>query len=275
MPPLDFLKAQALVLGPLSAPLWIGGLLWYLFATGARRVRTLGFAYLLITAFFLTRHAKVYYLTPVYPMLFAAGGVALEEWLARARARWAWGVYAVALSAAGVLAVPLAVPVLPVEQQIAYIRKAGIGEIRTERHREARLPQTMADMFGWEEMVADVSRVYHALPAAEQKRCAIYANNYGQAGAIDFLGKRYGLPDAVSGHNSYWMWGAGDGTRGDVVICVGEDSSDVAETYREVTVQTHHPSPYAMPFEMDAPIVVGRRPKFTLREVWKSCKHYI
>lgn len=275
MPALDFLKAQVLVLNPLSAPLWIGGLLWCLFAARARQVRTLGFAYLLLTAFLLSRHAKVYYLTPVYPMLFASGGVALDEWLARARARWAWGVYGVALTALGILIVPLAVPVFAVEREIAYIKKAGVGEIRTERHRQARLPQTLADMFGWDEMVADVSRVYHTLPPQERAHCAIYTNNYGQAGAIDFLGKRYGLPSAISGHNSYWMWGPGDGTRGEVVITVGEDSSDVAKTYYEVTVQARHPSPYAMPFEMDAPIVVGRRPRHSLREVWESCKRYI
>ena len=43
-------------------------------------------------------------------------------------------------------------------------------------------------------MVTAVARVYHSLPAEEQAKAAIYADNYREAGAIGFFGPQYGLP---------------------------------------------------------------------------------
>ena len=48
-------------------------------------------------------------------------------------------------------------------------------------------------------MTKAVAKVYFSLPPAERATTAIFANSYGQAGAIDFFGPKYGLPKAISG----------------------------------------------------------------------------
>jgi hypothetical protein len=61
-------------------------------------------------------------------------------------------------------------------------------------------------MFGWPEMVQQVARVYYALPPEDREKAALFAGNYGEAAAIDFFGPRYGLPKAISGHQTYFLW---------------------------------------------------------------------
>ena len=97
-------------------------------------------------------------------------------------------------------------PVLPVEKFIAYQNALGIAPPKTEVGHQGVLPQHFGDQFGWEEMTAKVAEVYHSLPPEERDQAAIFADNYGEAGAIDLFGKRYNLPKAISGHQSYHLW---------------------------------------------------------------------
>ena len=142
------------------------------------------------------------------------------------------------------------------------------------RHRPAKLPQTFADMFGWEDMVAAVARVYHNLPPDEQKSCIIFAHNYGEAGAIEFFGKKYGLPRVISGHNSYYLWSP-QSISAKVVITVGEDPEDVAKSCRSVTRATVFSTEYNMPYESDLPILIGRDWKRPWSEIRPQTKMYI
>ncbi len=197
--PLAFLNAQAMNMLPLTAPVWI----------------------------------KPYYLGPFYPALFAAGAVAVD---AQPRRRaWAWlrGAIPVTWLALAAIVAPVVLPVLPPERLERYLGALHLRAPLSERHRPPRLTQTYADQFGWEEMVAQVARVYHGLTPAERARCGIFASNYGEAGAIDFYGPGYGLPHAISGHNNYFLWGPGPGPI-DVVITVGETPEDVEQSFRRV-----------------------------------------
>ena len=70
------------------------------------------------------------------------------------------------------------------------------------QHPRAALPQWYADQFGWNEIVAETAK--HGISSRRRSAtdCAVFAQDYGQAGAIDFLGRRYGLPPALSGHQT-------------------------------------------------------------------------
>ncbi|MDQ3907536.1 MAG: glycosyltransferase family 39 protein [Acidobacteriota bacterium] len=276
--PLDFFKGQLLLAHPLGLFVWAAGLYFYLFTKQGRPYRALGWAYVVMFVLMVILRAKIYYLLPVYPILFAAGGVQLEQLFARlAERRRAWRLLKPATVAAllggGALLAPLALPVLPVETFIRYQRALGIGVPRTEKLRVAELPQHYADMFGWEELTETVARVYHSLPAEEQQRCAVFARNYGEAGAIDFFGPRYGLPKAISGHQNYFLWGPRDYT-GECGITIGEKLSDVQKSFNQIETAATFAHPYAMPFESDAPIFVCRRPKAPLKEIWPRVKCY-
>ena len=66
------------------------------------------------------------------------------------------------------------------------------------------LPQDYADMLGWEEMTALADKAYQMM--ADKKSAFIYGENYGQAGAITVIGKKYGLPEAISFNESFQYW---------------------------------------------------------------------
>ena len=136
------------------------------------------------------------------------------------------------------------------------------------------LPQLYADMFGWPEMTAVVARAYNSLPIDERARCGIFGQNYGQAGAIDFFGRRYGLPKALSAHQNYFLWGP-RGYTGDCLIVMDDDRETletIFEDVREVGVVRH---PLAMPYENDQPVHLCRRPKVPLAELWPKIKKWI
>ena len=68
----------------------------------------------------------------------------------------------------------------------------------------------LREEIGWPELVETVAHVRDALPPGDRTHLGILTGNYGEAGAIDLYGARYGLPRAISGINSYWQRGYGD-----------------------------------------------------------------
>ena len=276
--PLGFFKGQLELTHPLTFPVWAAGLCFYLFTRAGRPYRALGWAYVVMCALMLALRAKVYYLLPVYPVLFAPGAVWFEGVFARlAGRRPGWRLLRPAsvalLVAGGAVTAPLALPVLPVESLIRYQRALGLEAPRTEKLRLADLPQHYADMHGWEEMTAAVARVYNSLPPEERGRCAVFARNYGQAGAIDFFGARYGLPKAIGKHQNYFLWGPRDYT-GECVITVGERETDVRKSFDQVELAATVTHPYVLPHENNLPVFVCRRPKKPLKEIWPDVKCY-
>ena len=108
---LQLLPLQLLLIGPLLAPLWLGGLWWLLRRAEARPYRPLGFAYLALLAIAFATGAKPYYTMGLLLSLLGAGGVVAEGWLGGRRGRQlALGV-AIGLSA--VIAAVVALPALP------------------------------------------------------------------------------------------------------------------------------------------------------------------
>jgi hypothetical protein len=145
-----------------------------------------------------------------------------------------------------------------------------VGE--TEREATGPLPQFFADRFGWQEEVDEVSRIYHSLSPEDQRKVTILCSNYGEAGAVNFLGR--GLPAAISGHNNYFLWGP-RGATGEVVILVsGFSPEELKKSYASVEVAGHMGAPFSMPYERrNIYVVRGRRRN--LSEDWAEFKHYI
>jgi hypothetical protein len=273
MPVLDYIGAQILLTNPVAAPIWLAGLGYLLFARSARLYRPLGIAYLAILSLFAAQGAKAYYLAPAYPILMAAGGVAIESFTSRRR-RWLRPALTAVVCAGGVLLGPLAIPLLSPEAYIRYATAVGLTPPREERNQLGELPQHLADRLGWENMVATIARVHQALPAADRARATVLTSNYGEAGAVDFFGPRHGLPPAISGHNNYWLWGPGRAT-GDVVIAVGVPEEDLRQSFITVERAATIVSPYAMPYETNLPVYVCRRLRRPVAEVWPQLKRFI
>ena len=129
-------------------------------------------------------------------------------------------------------------------------------------------------MHGWPELAAAIGDVYRRLPDADRARACVYVQNYGEAGAVDLFGPRYGLPPAISGHNSYFLWGP-RGCTGDVLIVLGGDEKDYRALFASVERAATFTCKDCMPFENNQAIWVARGIKKPLAEVWPQTKDYM
>jgi dolichyl-phosphate-mannose-protein mannosyltransferase len=268
--PVPFVIQQAMMLDPFSAPLWIAGLFALFFARDLSRYRVLGWTYVILLVLFIRLEAKDYYVAPIYPVLFAAGAVWLfSERAGRARRAAGW-VMIVLTVFGGVISAPMALPLLDPEALLAYQRRLGVKQHPTETSFKGELSQHFADQFGWEEMVQRVAQYYNSLPPDLRSKTAIYTGNYGEAGAIDFYGPKYGLPRAISPHQSYYVWGPRDYTGESMILL--EDSFDT-DMFQSVALVGHTDHPWAMSYE-NLPIYHARGLKVPLRTLWPKLKNW-
>ncbi len=259
-----FLPEQLMMTG-LRLPLALAGL-WFCFvaATG-KRFRMVGWMYVVTLALFTVAKGRWYYMGPSYPMLYAAGAVWGEQWLAtmsRGRAmtvRWgAWAVliFEVAFTTAFWLPVP------PLNSRWWRINNSLTGDFR--------------EQLGWHELVAEVARIRDTLTPEERAHLAIIGTNYGEAGAINLYGPEYGLPRAISGVNSFWYYGYGDPPPQTVII-LGLGRKYMDESFSSCRLAGHTPNPYGVKNEEteDHPdIWVCGPPKEGWPAFWKGFHYY-
>lgn len=268
--PLEFLSGQARTLGP-SAPWAVLGLV----ALAIRpRTRPLAIVYAVVLAILITSGAaRSGYLAPAYVWAFAAAGAFLDDvW-----SRWPRVVPALVLASVmvlGALAAPFAVPVLPVDEYMDYARGAGIEPSTSERKELAELPQWFADMHGWDDMVDAVADAVDRLPLGDRARAGILTMNYGQAGALQRLGRDRDLPPVMSNHNHYWIWGPAPGWDGEVALVLGSSRSFLERHYRSVVEWGRVRCERCMPYENDNPIWLARSLRRPLAETWEAIGHY-
>lgn len=271
--PLEFLGSQILEMHPLLFPVLLFGLFYYLFSNSGTMFRLFGWMYLAIFILFIMTRAKTYYIAPTYPIMFAAGAIAIEKFILKRG--WNWMKYATVslLILGGALSAPMALPLLPVETYISYSEFIGVAPPPTERHEMGRLPQHFADMFGWENMAATVANAYHRLSPEEKAKCGIFCGNYGEAGAIDFFGRKYDLPRAISGHNNYWLWGP-RGYTGEVMLMIGVGENHLRIMFREVRQIEIIKHEYVMPYENTLPIYLCKDAFLPIEEIWPRLKNF-
>jgi hypothetical protein len=271
--PLDFFAQQVLLLHPLTAPVWIAGLVALLVSKRFSSYRFLAWCYVVCFVAFVILKGKNYYLAPIYPMLLAPGAVVIEGAIEKIRQLWLRPVLVSVLMIGGALLAPLVVPVLSVENLVVYLNKLPFDMPRSEHsHAGASLPQHYADQFGWEELAAKTAEAWNTLDPAERSDCAIFGQNYGQAGAIDFHGRQYGLPPALSGHQTYFLWGPRDYS-GNCMVVIGDKPDRLAELFERVEFVGSSDHPYAI--ERNIPIHIGRGAKFgTLSDLWPKIKKW-
>jgi len=268
----QFLFQQTLLVGPLAAPIWLTGLFALLFSTRLKPYRLLGWCYLACFTVFFVLHGKNYYLAPAYPMLLAAGAIVIAS--AVDRRTWLKAVIVVVLLAGGAHLLPVTVPVLSPENFIAYMKYLPMKlPVMEHSHARAALPQWYSDQFGWQEIVAETAVAWNRIPEQDRKDCGIFAQDYGQAGAIDFLGPRYGLPASLSGHQTWFLWGP-RGYSGNCMIVLDDRRKRLEELWDHVEyVGESADNPYALEKQID--VYICRGSKFgTLAQLWPQIKRW-
>ena len=270
--PLQFLAQEALSMLPLSLPIWLVGLWFFFFDREGKQFRLIGWAWVVTAGIIMAMSPRIYYLFPAFPILFAGGAVLWERWLATPRLRMAGFAYAALMVIMAALLAPTMIPLLPPETYIRYAAATHLQQPRIEMHRLGPLPQLFADQFGWEEMAATVANAYNALPPAVRPQTAILAQSYGQAGAIDLFGPKYGLPPAICPHQSYYLWGF-HGYSGDSMIVLDDRQEVLEKIFRDVRKVGHVDHPYSMPYN-HFDVFYCQGIKLPLAELWPKIKHW-
>ncbi len=191
-----------------ALPVWLCGL-YFLFAKKeAASWRIFGWMFLMVLAILLFFSAKSYYSLGAYPMLIAAGAAFLER-LTASKMKWLRYALPVFMLALGAMVMPAALPLFPPKQEASFMKKMakvpGLeGVLRWEDGNHYALPQDFADMLGWEELGKKAGETWQSIP--DKSTAAIYADSYGQAGAIEHFGKKYGVPKVLSFSDNYRYW---------------------------------------------------------------------
>jgi hypothetical protein len=276
----EFFLGQILFTGFGQALIWIAGLCYFYFNKEGRKLIIFGLMYPIIFIVMLAGNAKVYYLSPIYTIYLAAGAVLLEKIFKNRK--WLGIAVASLILAPAFIMLPYAVPMLPVEKYIDYAEKIGISINSGENNRLAELPQHYADMFGWEGFVKKIAGIYNKLSPAEKDKCIIFVRNYGEAGAIDFFGKKYGLPKAYCAHNSYWYWADLEKDFSTVII-IGQNRSleeNLAylkrqDRFESVELAGVTECRYCMPYENGRQLFLCKGAKFTIKQIWADERFFI
>ncbi len=274
--PVDYFAQQTLLVNPLTAPIWLTGLFALLFSQRLKPYRFLGWAYLVCYGVLFALHGKNYYLAPVYPMLLAAGAIVIDEAIGKKSFAWLRPAIATVLLANGAYLAPIVIPMLSPDRFLAYAKYLPMKlPVMEHDHARAALPQWYADQFGWNEIVAETAVAWNQLTPEERRdeNCGIFAQDYGQAGAIDFLGRKYGLPKSLSGHQSWFLWGP-RGYSGNCMIVLDDSRKKLEQLWSNVQyVGDSADNPYAL--EKDIPVFICRGAKFgTMAQLWPALKRW-
>ena len=273
--PLEYIMMITLMINPISLPLWLLGFYYYFFVKEGKAYKIFGFIpVFLFFVLFIVMKAKAYMILVTFIPLIAAGSVLLGKSLENRNWLWLRTLSIILLLVQGCLLLPIGVPLLKPDNLAEYYSffNRFTNKVKTDNSKTSIFPQTTADRFGWDELVKNVADVYNSLPLEERKKCTIFGGNYGAAGAVDLLGGKYGLPKAISGHLTYYIWGPGTNT-GEILISVGVPLKRLAGFYDEVTEVRKLYNKYTMP-RNNVPVYLCRKPKMTIQEAWKFTKSY-
>ncbi len=272
--PISFMLEQFLVMNPLLSLIWLIGLASVFFGS-LRRYRILGWIYLTLLVIFIALQGKNYYLAPAYPMLIAAGAAAIEMWLLAWKPATMWPRAAVMiLASTGFLLVPAVTPLLPIEQHVAYTRALHLEAPKTEVNHNGPLPQIFGDQFGWTELVSEVASAYYSLPPEQRAHTGIFANNYGEAGALAMFGPQHGLPQPISAHQNYFYWNPPKETYTDLIVL--QDSPERLEQIcGDVYLLFDHQNDWGMT-EENGPVYLCKGIKLDVHDpaVWAKLKKW-
>ncbi|HWZ34510.1 MAG TPA: glycosyltransferase family 39 protein, partial [Mucilaginibacter sp.] len=270
----DFIKQELMVNG-VAVFVWVTGFFFLILSFKLRKYLSLALAFVLIFLFLLEMNGKPYYLFGAFPMLFAAGGYGFERWIKNNAALRTAAITVFTLP--NLIIFPTVLPVLPLKPTLSFFdfinNKTHVINFITlwEDRKHHATTQDYADMFGWEEMAKKVANAYHNLTPEQQKHTRIYADNYGEAGALHHFAAAYNLPEVVSLSSSFALW-APDSLDAKYIIYVDDQNGEKIKRFTPITDSCTKLGEVTdtLAVEHRSAILLLVNPKPTLNDVYKK-----
>jgi hypothetical protein len=237
-----FLLEQFLMFLPVAI-IWVLGLVYLSFLKAGKEYRAFAWIYLVVILLLLIGRGKPYYTLGTYSTLFVFGGLFIERYF-RKKLAWLKYLLILVILVNSWFMIPVSLPILKPEAFIRFYEGTPLENFhRWEDGEYYDLPQDYADMIGWKELAGIVIETYNSLSPDQQSQCSIFANNYGEAGSVNFYGARYNLPPVISYNDSYLFW-TPVSIRADHLIKIGQ-SDNLEDLYHHVEIVGRISNPYA------------------------------
>jgi hypothetical protein len=272
---IDLFFQPIFMMQPLALPIWVAGIYYYLRSPQGKLYRFLGWSFVVLFGLFLLLGGKSYYLAPFYPILFAPGAIIIEQFVQNRKQLKNYIL--VALISSSFVLIPMTLPVLPLEtllqiskfySSIYSLPDRGSTELNSQE-----APWHFRQMLGWEEIAAQVSKVYHSPALSKSSNVAILVWDYGHASAIDFFAKAYNLPKVISGAHAFYFWGPRDYS-GDIVVSVGGDFDYLKKLFQQVEKVNTITHENTIGINSSIPIYLCQGIKVSLQDNWSDFKAY-
>jgi hypothetical protein len=261
-------------MNPLLLPVWIAGLYRVFRRFNGVNYRFFGYLFMLTLCLLYFFHATPRLFIALFIPIIAAASIWLEEGFASIF--WSTGfkiITTLYISAAAILVMPSSMPILPSDKlpEITQSSKQWISMMREFVGGDNNSPFLLSGRLGWEELTKKIAAVYNSLPEEDRKVAGIYTDTYMVAGAIDLYGPKYGVPHAVSGSLTYYLWGPG--YTWDVMIIVVGGSNTVSMFFddckQEKIINDREGLDFYKPH-----VYVCRKPKVGADQIWSTMKQY-
>jgi hypothetical protein len=260
-----FLMEQIMMFLPVFF-IWVLGLIFVAFLKDGRSYRAFAWIYLAVVILLIILRGKHYYTIGLYSSLFVFGGLFIERFLV-GKLGFVKYIFIFLILGISVVALPISLPILKPEAFIQFYKS--MGREKSERWEDGQyydLPQDYADMIGWEELSRIVGETYQKLTPEQQQRCVILANNYGEAGSVNFYGTKYGLPQVISFNDSYIFW-APESIDAETLIKIG-DSDNLEDLFHRVEIVGRISTPHAR--QEGTPVYLCTDPKTDINLVYQK-----
>ena len=255
-------------------PVWFMALILLLFSPTWKTYRVFGFCYIFLFLIFYFLHSPFYFLTPLYAVLIPIGSIRIEKYLdslspGGAIVKFGRPAIPIVYFIGSLPLLPLALPILPVDQLVTYVSKIGKDAgLKTSSVSQGVLPHWMADRFGWEDMVKDIAVVYHSGSLAEGNGTGILTGNYSQASAVHLYRLKYGLPEPISADGWFYFQTLQMHEFKQSYVSIGVSPNTLREVFSRVEQKSIFSNPYCQPYNNDQPVCYCTGPKFDLKKRW-------
>jgi hypothetical protein len=255
-----FLPFQVVMVSLFLVPVWVVGLVAPLRREGPVLLRFLPVTYAGLAVLYLAGDGKAYYLASLYPTLLAVGSVPVVAWLGRGRRWLRSGAFGVALALTLAINLPVALPLVPADQLQGSLVIA--------------LNPDQGETVGWPAFISTVAVAWRGLPRTLRARTAIFTFSYSEAGAVDLMGPRQGLPRAYSGHNGFSEWGRPPELDRHALLLGYDGPADAAPYFGQCRVLAHIDNGVGLDNDEQGLPVMLCRPRASWQTLWPHLRHY-